>query len=351
MSVELCWVWYYVGNQSGTMNKEALARTALRLLVQGKGILAADESVKTADLRLTAVGIAPGEEMRRQYRELLLSTPEIERYLSGVILSEDTLGQRDYNGELFITTLKKREIMFGVKADRGSVPLAGFPDEEVTEGLDGLMERLARYYDLGARFSKWRAVIRIGKHTPTAEGVRANMHALARYACISQETGLVPIVEPEVLMDGTHSVERSETVLAETVRILFDELRRYRAYMPAVILKSSMALPGKESGEKVGPKEIAERTARALSRSVAPGVPGVVFLSGGQSPEEATLHLNELARLNVPFEITFSYARALQGPALEEWRGRGDHWHAAQAIFLKRVKDTAQASVGSYLPS
>lgn len=332
------------------MNKEALVSTASLLLTQGKGILAADESVKTADARLAAVGIAPSEEMRRQYRELLLSTPEIEHYLSGVILSEDTLEQRDYSGELFTATLKKRGIIFGVKADRGSIPFAGFPDEEITEGLDGLLGRLSRYYDLGARFSKWRAVIRIGKHTPTTEGARANMHVLARYARISQEAGLVPIVEPEVLMDGTHTIERSETILTEVVRMLFDELRRYRAHLPAVILKSSMAVPGKESGEKVSNKEIARRTARALSGSVASGVPGVVFLSGGQTPEEATLNLNELALLDLPFEITFSYARALQGPALEEWRGRGDHWQSAQAIFLKRIKDTAQADVGKYRP-
>jgi fructose-bisphosphate aldolase class I len=330
------------------MNTEVLTHTASHLLFRGKGILAADESVKTADARLAAVGIAPNEEMRRQYRELLLSTPDIERYLSGVILSEETLGQRDYNGELFITTLKKKEIMFGVKADGGSVPLAGFPDEEITEGLDGLSGRLTRYYDVGARFSKWRAVIRIGAHTPTTEGVRANMHTLARYARVSQEAGLVPIVEPEVLMDGTHTIERSETVLTETVRMLCDELRRYRAHLPAVILKSSMAVPGKESGEKMDHKDVAQRTARALSRSVASSIPGVVFLSGGQTPEEATRNLNELALLNVPFKITFSYARALQGPALEEWRGRGDHWQSAQAIFLKRIQDTARASTGAY---
>jgi len=331
------------------MNKEALIQTARHLVEKGKGILAADESNRTADKRLSAVGIESNEEMRRQYRELLLMTPEIENYLSGVILYEETLGQHNFHGELFIDVLEKKGIIPGIKVDKGSIPLAGFPDEEVTEGLDGLAARVARYYDLGARFAKWRAVIRIGVDTPTPDGVRANAHVLARYARICQEGGLVPIVEPEVLMHGVHTIDRCETVLTETTRILFDELRRYRVELSALILKSSMVLPGDESGSPMDPKEVAWRTVRALKASVATEVPGVVFLSGGQTPEEATKNLNEMAHLEpLPFEIAFSYARALQGPALEKWRGKGENWEAAQEVFLERIKETAKADLGEY---
>jgi fructose-bisphosphate aldolase, class I len=332
------------------MDKEALIQTARHLVQKGKGILAADESNSTADKRLKAVGVEePSQEMRRQYRELLLMTPEIENYISGVILYEETLGQQNYYGESFVDVLKRKGIIPGIKVDSGSVSLAGFPDEEVTEGLDGLSTRISRYYELGARFAKWRAVIRIGVDTPTPDGVRANAHVLARYARICQEGGLVPIVEPEVLITGVHSIDRCETVLTETTRILFDELRRYRVELQALILKSSMALPGDESGTPMDPKEVAWRTVRALKTSVPAEVPGVVFLSGGQTPEEATVNLNEMAHLEpLPFEIAFSYARALQGPALEEWRGRGENWDSAQAVFLKRVQDTVKADLGEY---
>ncbi|MEX0909847.1 MAG: class I fructose-bisphosphate aldolase [Candidatus Paceibacterota bacterium] len=331
------------------MNKEALIQTARHLVQKGKGILAADESNSTADKRLKAVGVESNEEMRRQYRELLLMTPEIENYISGVILYEETLGQRNFHNELFIDSLERRGIVPGIKVDAGSIPLAGFPDEEVTEGLDELAARVSRYYELGARFAKWRAVIRIGVDTPTPDGVRANAHVLARYSRICQEGGLVPIVEPEVLITGAHSIDRCETVLTETTRILFDELRRYRVELQAVILKSSMVLPGDESGVPMDPKEVAWRTVRALRASVPAEVPGVVFLSGGQTPEEATLNLNEMAHLEpLPFEIAFSYARALQGPALEEWRGLGENWDSAQAVFLKRVQDTVRADLGEY---
>lgn len=331
------------------MNKEALIETARQMVQQGKGILAADESNRTADKRLSAVGIESSEEMRRQYRELLFSTPDIEKYLSGIILYEETFGQRNFHNELFIDVLKKKGIIPGIKLDQGSVQLPGFPDEEITEGLDGLPARVARFYELGARFAKWRAVIRIGVDTPTPDGVRANAHALARYARICQEGGLVPMVEPEVLIDGTHTIDRSEMVLTETTRILFDELRRYRVELRAVVLKSSMALPGDESGLPMDPKEVAWRTVRALRSSVPSEVPGVVFLSGGQTPEEATLNLNEMAHLEpLPFEITFSYARALQGPALDTWRGRGENWEEAQRVFLKRIKDTVRADAGEY---
>lgn len=331
------------------MDKEALIQTARHLVQKGKGILAADESNSTADKRLTAVGIEASEEMRRQYRELLLMTPEIENYISGVILYDETLGQRNFYGEPFMDVLKRKGIIPGIKVDSGSVPLPGFPDEEITEGLDGLAERISHYYDLGARFAKWRAVIRIGVDTPTPDGVRANAHVLARYARICQEGGLVPVVEPEVLMTGAHSIDRCETVVTEATRILFDELRRYRVELRAVILKSSMVLPGDESGVPMDYKEVAWRTVRALKASVPVEVPGVVFLSGGQTPEQATANLNEMAHLEpLPFEIAFSYARALQGPALEEWRGRGEKWESAQQVFLKRIRETIQADLGEY---
>jgi len=331
------------------MDKEALIQTARHLVQKGKGILAADESNSTADKRLMAIGVEPSQEMRRQYRELLLMTPEIENYISGVILYDETLGQHNFHGELFMDVLKRKGIIPGIKVDSGSIPLAGFPDEEVTEGLDGLAGRISRYYDLGARFAKWRAVIRIGVDTPTPDGVRANAHALARYARICQEGGLVPIIEPEVLIRGVHSIDRCETVVTETTRIVFDELRRYRVELQAVILKSSMVLPGDESGTPMDYKEVAWRTVRALKASVPVEVPGVVFLSGGQTPEQATSNLNEMAHLEpLPFEIAFSYARALQGPALEEWRGNGERWESAQQIFLKRIQESIQADLGEY---
>lgn len=333
------------------MDKEALIQTARHLVQKGKGILAADESNSTADKRLAAVGIEPNEEMRRQYRELLLMTPELENYISGVILYDETLGQNNFYGESFMDVLKRKEIIPGIKVDSGSVPLAGFPDEEITEGLDGLAGRISRYYDLGARFAKWRAVIRIGVDTPTPDGVRANAHVLARYARICQEGGLVPVVEPEVLITGAHSIDRCETVVTEATRILFDELRRYRVELRAVILKSSMVLPGDESGVPMDYKEVAWRTVRALKASVPVEVPGIVFLSGGQTPEQATANLNEMAHLEpLPFEIAFSYARALQGPALEEWRGSGAKWESAQQVFLKRIRETVQADLGEYSP-
>lgn len=333
------------------MDKEALIHTARQMVRPGRGILAADESNSTADKRLSDVGIEPSEEMRRQYRELLLSTPEIENYLSGVILYDETLRQSDYHGRSFVQVLQEKGIIPGIKVDIGTVPLPGYPDEVITEGLDGLPERLAEYYEMGARFSKWRAVIRIGKDIPTPEAIRANAHVLARYARASQEAGIVPMVEPEVLINGTHSIDRSEAVLAETIRITFDELVRYRVELEGVILKSSMALPGDESGFEMDPADVAKRTVRALRESVPAGVPGVVFLSGGQTPEEATENLNEIARLEpLPFEIAFSYARALQGPALEAWGGKGDNWDTAQQIFLERIKQSIEADAGEYYP-
>lgn len=333
------------------MDKEALIHTARQMVRKGRGILAADESSSTADKRLEAVGIEPSEEMRRQYRELLLSTPEIENYLSGVILYEETLHQSDYHGRTFVQVLQEKGIIPGIKVDLGTVPLPGFPDEVITEGLDGLPERLAKYYEIGARFSKWRSVIRIGSDIPTPDAIRANAHVLARYARASQEAGIVPMVEPEVLINGTHSIDRSEAVLAETIRITFDELVRYRVELEAVILKSSMALPGDDSGFEMDPVDVAKRTVRALRESVPSGVPGVVFLSGGQTPEEATENLNEIARLEpLPFEIAFSYARALQGPALEAWSGKGENWDNAQQIFLERIKQSIEADAGEYIP-
>lgn len=333
------------------MDKEALIHIARQMVRPGRGILAADESNNTADQRLAAVGVESNEEMRRQYRELFLTTPEVENYLSGVILYEETLHQKSYHGRPFVEILQEKGIIPGIKVDMGTVPLPGFPDEVITEGLDGLKGRLERYYELGARFTKWRSVIRIGSDIPTPEAIRANAHVLARYARISQEAGMVPMVEPEVLINGTHSIDRSESVLGETLRITFEELIRYRVALEGVILKSSMALPGSESGFEMDPLDVAKRTVRALRQNVPAGVPGVVFLSGGQTPEEATENLNEIARLEpFPFEVAFSYARALQGPALEAWRGQGENWQRAQEVFLERLKQSIEADAGEYTP-
>ncbi len=322
-----------------------------QLLARGKGILAADESVGTCDKRFEKYGIAKTPEMRAKWREFLFSTPHIEQGLSGIILFDETIRQKTSGGVSFAEFLAKRGILPGIKVDQKTEPLTGSPEEEVTKGLEGLSERLAEYQKMGARFTKWRAVIRIGKGLPTPNCIRENARRLAQYAKKCQNAGLVPILEPEVLLDGTHTLARSEEVLTETLRVVFDEARKAQVNLSALILKSSMALPGTESGETATPREIAEATLRAFTASVPREVPGIVFLSGGQSSEEATIRLNEIAKLalkqNAPWRISFSYSRALQDPVLAAWAGRDENRHKAQEIFQRRVNETARASTGS----
>ncbi len=331
------------------MDIHILRAVVKRLLAPRKGILAADESVGTADKRLAARNIPQTEEMRRQWRDLLLTAPEIETGLSGVILFDETLRQKNDEGDAFPNLLKSRGITVGVKVDRGLVNFPGFPEEKISQGLDDLNKRLAEYAALGAEFTKWRSVIRIEREIPTDECLEANAHILALYASLAQEANLLPVIEPEVLINGSHSIEKSEAVLIRTLAVVFAMLKKYRAELSGIVLKTSMALPGKEFGKKALPEEVATATLRALRASVPEEVPGVVFLSGGQSPKEATENLNAIAKMGpYPWQLTFSYARALQDPVMDAWAGKAENKAKAQEIFRVRVKETSLARQGEY---
>lgn len=316
----------------------------------GKGILAIDESNGTCNKRLAAVGAAPTEESRRRWRELLITTEGIESGIAGAILYDETLRQSDRNGVPFSKILDQAGISPGIKVDTGAHPLAGHPDETVTEGLDGLRDRLSEYARMGAVFCKWRAVIVIsGSGLPSSAAVTANAHALARYARLCQEAGLVPIVEPEVLMTGAHGIAQCEAVTRRTLEAVFIHLREQGVQLDGIVLKPSMVLPGSSSEEKVSPHEVARATLEVLGDLVPASVPGVAFLSGGQSDEDATTHLrriNELAGGDAPWRLTFSYGRALQREALETWAGDDAHWSAAQAALARRVLANSAASLG-----
>lgn len=331
------------------MDIRQLETTARTLVAPGKGILAADESFGTIEKRFKQIGIPSTEENRRAYRDLLLTTAGVGRFISGVILFDETLRQKAKNGKPFPAVLKAQGIIPGIKVDVGAKPLSGYPDEKITEGLDGLRERLAEYYALGARFTKWRAVLKIGHGLPTRFCIDANAHALARYAALSQEAGLVPIVEPEVLMDGDHTIERCESVTETALKSLYFHLHAHRVVLEGTLLKPNMVLSGKECPKQAGVTEVAEATVRTLKRCVPSSVPGIVFLSGGQSPEEATAHLNAMNALGShPWELSFSYGRALQAPALETWAGKADNVAAGQKAFYHRSQLNSAARSGSY---
>ncbi len=329
-----------------------LAATARALVAPGKGILAADESHPTMAKRLARVGVESTEHTRRAYRELLFTTPGLEEVVSGVILFDETIRQRSGSGAMLTEILAGTGILPGIKVDRGTVPLAGAPGELVTQGLDGLRERLAEYAALGARFAKWRAVLRIGPGLPTPACVEANAHALARYAALAQEAGLVPVVEPEVLMDGSHGLERCAEVTAQVLRRVYAELAAQRVVLEATLLKPGMVLPGTTSpeAERVGDDEVAARTIAVLRDTVPASVPGIVFLSGGQSPQEATARLDALNRLGAeqPWQLSFSYGRALQAPVLDAWRGEPANVAPAQAVLAERARLTGAARRGRY---
>lgn len=329
-----------------------LVSTAHELLAEGKGILAADESTGTITRRLAAVGVESTPDTRRAYREMLFTTPRIEEHLSGVILYDETIRQMRDDGTPLRDLLRSKGIIPGIKVDAGTTDLANFPGEVVTEGLDGLRERLADYRTLGARFCKWRAVIRIGDGIPTYGALAANAHAMARYAALCQEMGLVPIVEPEVLMEGEHSIERCEEVTTVTLRYTFEHLSAQRVVLEGMLLKPNMVLPAKGSIEQANVAAVAEATVRTLRRTVPAAVPGIVFLSGGQTPEQATEHLNAMNNLGpLPWVLSFSFARALQGPAMEAWRGSRDNLQIAQELFYQRVKLAGAARMGQYTPT
>lgn len=324
--------------------------TIRALTTPGKGLLAADESLPSIAKRFDSVGIPSTEETRRQYRHLLLTAPDVGQYISGVILFSETLRQRADDGRLLVKVLEDAGIVPGIKVDLGAVPLALAPGERITEGLDGLRERLGEYRALGAQFAKWRAVITIGQGLPSAHCLAANGHALARYAALCQEAGVVPIVEPEVLMDGDHSLERALEVTEATLAQLFLALRVHHVSLERVLLKPNMVVPGTHSARAASSHDVAAATVAVLRRSVPAAVPGIVFLSGGQDAVTATKRLNAIsvAAAPAPWFLSFSFARALQQPALEAWRGLDTNVAAAQHAFLHRARCNAAAQEGRY---
>jgi fructose-bisphosphate aldolase, class I len=333
------------------MSKQALESVAQALVARGKGILAADESMGTIKRRFDSIKIESNENNRRAYREMLFATKGVEEAISGVILFDETIRTKASDGTPFPELLAKKGIIPGIKVDKGPVDLPEFPGEVVTEGLDGLRGRLKEYKELGAKFAKWRAVITIGNGIPTYTCLQANGHALARYAALCQEAEIVPIVEPEVLLDGNHTIERSQEVTEKTLKVTFSELFLQRVHLEGMILKPSMVVSGKDNPRQAGVEEVAQRTIQCLKRTVPAAVPGIAFLSGGQSAVSATEHLNAMNKLGPhPWQVSFSYARALQDPALKAWKGEAGNVTTAQRIFYHRAKMNSAARSGSYTP-
>jgi fructose-bisphosphate aldolase, class I len=334
------------------MSHADLEHVAAAIVAPNKGILAADESTGTITKRFEKIGVASIEDNRRAYRELLFTSPDVAQWISGVILYDETIHQSTQAGVAFPEYLSQRGIIPGIKVDEGAKPLAGFARETITEGLDGLRDRLGAYYKLGARFAKWRAVIDIGEGIPTRFAIEANAHALARYAALCQEQNIVPIVEPEVLMDGAHTLERCEQVTDAVLAEVFAQLERHRVYLEGMILKPNMVISGKKCPKQASAQEVADATVRTLKRRVPAAVPGIAFLSGGQSPTDAALHLslmNQSARL--PWQLSFSYGRALQDAALAAWSGKPANVTAAQKEFRKWAQLNGLARNGTFQAS
>ncbi|WP_058834007.1 class I fructose-bisphosphate aldolase [Luteimonas abyssi] len=332
------------------MSIEQLAETAQAMVAPGKGIIAIDESTSTLAKRFAAVGIPNNEENRRAYRELLLTTPKLGEYISGAILFDETIRQSTKAGVPFTRVMADSGIIPGIKVDRGTHALAGFPGELVTEGLDGLRERLKEYYKLGARFAKWRAVITIGEDMPSGSCIEANSHALARYAALCQENGLVPMVEPEVLMDGDHDIETAYEVNEVVLRSLFEALYNQGVMLEGTILKAAMVVPGADSDESAEVDEVATSTLMCLKSAVPAILPGIVFLSGGQSDEAATAHLDAMNRLGPnPWPLSFSYGRAMQQAALKLWSQdlTGNIAKAQQTVYA-RARENGLAALGQW---
>ena len=326
-----------------------LQATVDALVRKGKGILAADESGPTIARRFAAIGVESTEESRRAWRSLLLATPGLGMYVSGVILYEETLGQCADDGEPLPQLAARQGIVPGIKVDAGKIPLALAPGDEITQGLDGLAQRLAGYKQRGARFAKWRAVYNVSDTLPSRAAIEANAEALARYAAICQEEGVVPIVEPEVLIDGAHTLARCAEVTQAVLHEVFQALHRHRVALEHMLLKPSMVVPGKAHAQPAAPDEVAAQTIRILRRTVPAAVPGINFLSGGQSPAEATANLDALNRVGPqPWQLSFSYGRALQDPALQAWRGQAAHAGHAQNVLLKRARLNGAACEGTY---
>ncbi len=331
------------------MGRDELESVAQALVPKGKGILAADESSGTIKRRFDSIKLESTEENRRSYREMLFSASGIEEFISGVILFDETIRQKAQDGTALPEVLSRKSIIPGIKVDKGAMDLAAFPGEKITEGLDGLRARLIEYRALGARFAKWRAVITIGEGIPSSTCIDSNAHALARYASLCQETGLVPIVEPEVLMDGVHDIERCEEVTTATLKSVFSELHNHHVVLGGILLKPNMVLSGKECPKQAGSSEVAKATVRCFRGTVPAAVPGIVFLSGGQSPELATENLNAMNALGEqPWELSFSYGRALQDYPLKAWNGKKANVATAQKTFYHRARCNGAARYGNY---
>jgi len=330
------------------MDIQDLHAIAQQLVAPGKGIIAIDESNKTIKKRFDGVGVECSEENRRAYREMLLTAPKLSEHISGAILYDETLRQSTREGRRFVDVMMENGVLPGIKVDLGTVGLAGFPGELVTEGLDGLRERLKEYVSLGAKFAKWRAVITIGEDTPSAACIDANCHALARYAALCQEAGIVPMVEPEVLMDGEHDIETCYDVTEATLRSLFSALYEHNVVLEGTILKASMVLPGKDCDEQADSEEVAEATLMCLRAAVPAAIPGIVFLSGGQSDDSATANLDAMNKMGPhPWPLSFSYGRAMQTAALKLWaKDIVGNVADAQKIVLQRAKENGLAALG-----
>ncbi|MGE5502516.1 MAG: class I fructose-bisphosphate aldolase [Ignavibacteriales bacterium] len=331
------------------MNLQALNEVAEKMVAPGRGILAADESTGTIKKRFDAIGVENTEENRRDYRELMFRATEAMKYISGVILYDETIWQNAADGTPLVKLIEDAGSIPGIKVDKGAHPMPGFPGETITEGLDGLSERLAKYYERGARFAKWRAVIDIADGVPTWGAIKANAHALARYAALCQANQIVPIVEPEILMDGAHDIDRCDQVTRWTLQTVFAELFEQRVALEGMVLKPNMVICGKGCSKRSGVDEVAHRTIAALKATVPSAVPGIAYLSGGQSDEEATAHLDAMNKIGgFPWKMTFSYGRALQAAPQKAWSGKSENVAAAQRAFLHRAKMNGLASLGQW---
>ena len=333
------------------MDTNKLSAIAKKLVSKNKGVLAADESSPTIQKRFDSIGIESTENNRRDYRELLFSTNGIEDYISGIILYEETLFQTSQNGNLLIDLLKDKKIIPGIKVDKSTKDMTGFKDEKITEGLDGLYDRIANYQSQGAEFTKWRAVITIGNSIPTNECIELNAIYLARYALISQEVGLVPIVEPEILMDGNHSINSCYEVTNKTLNEVFNQLDKHKVNLSGILLKPNMVLSGKESSDRANKNQVAEMTLKCFKDTIPKNVPGIIFLSGGQSDLESIDNLDAINKLakqtgNMPWELSFSYGRGLQSSTLNKWNGNSDNVQISQKEFIDRCKMVSDARNG-----
>lgn len=331
------------------MNKQELSATANAMVAGNKGLLAADESTGTIGKRFDSIGVENVEENRRDYREMMFRSEGIGDYISGVILFDETLRQNAVDGTPLSKILQDAGVIPGIKVDAGAKELPGRPAEKITEGLDGLPGRVAEYYGLGARFAKWRAVIDIADGIPSRYAIHTNAHALARYAKICQEGGLCPIVEPEVLMDGDHDIDRCQEVTEEVLYAVYNELHLQEVYLEGTILKPNMVIAGKKCATQASGEDVAAKTVETLKRCVPTAVPGIMFLSGGQSEEEATVHLDLMNAMgDLPWALSFSYGRALQQSALQAWKGDNANSAAAQAAFIERASANSRACAGTY---